>query len=104
MCGKVSSNEFSLLGFVNILPLKVITFSHTGRRKSAFGDLERTNKSCFGFQVVSVEPFRESIYRIHKAANLTHNTDKITIVENAVSDVRGEATIKENGDNQGDTR
>ena len=63
-----------------------------------------SDKSCFCFQVVSVEPFRESIYRIHKAANLTHNTDKITIVENAVSDVRGEATIKENGDNQGDTR
>ena len=63
-----------------------------------------SDKSCFCFQVVSVEPFRESIYRIHKAANITHNTDKITIVENAVSDVRGEATIKENGDNQGDTR
>lgn len=55
-------------------------------------------------QVLAVEPYTESIYRLHKAASLDGHAQRITVVQNAVSDTRDAATIRENGDNQGDTR
>lgn len=58
----------------------------------------------FRFEVVAVEPNKESIWRLHKAANLSAHVGRITVVQNAVSDARGDATIRQNGDNQGDVR
>ncbi len=40
--------------------------------------------------VMSVEPFRDSILRIHKAAHLEGLTEKITLSTNAVSNKRNE--------------
>ncbi len=56
------------------------------------------------FQVIAVEPYRESIYRIHQAASTSQLTSQITVLENALSDTRGPATIRQSGDNQGDTK
>ena len=57
-----------------------------------------------GRRVIAVEPLVDSIYRIHRAAQMENVADRISVVHNAVADVRMIATIRRTGDNQGDTR
>lgn len=57
-----------------------------------------------GHQVVAVEPLLDSIHRIHLAAQREKLGKRITILRNAVADVRVLSTIRKSGDNQGDTR
>lgn len=57
-----------------------------------------------GHHVVAVEPLLDSIHRIHLAAQLEKLCNRITILRNAIADVRALSTIRKSGDNQGDTR
>ncbi len=55
-----------------------------------------------GRKVVTVEPFIENIYRIHKAAVLENLVDNIVLIQNAVSDKRNEVKLlQENSKNIG---
>lgn len=60
--------------------------------------------AAMGRKVVAVEPYLNSIYRIHRAAVILNATSQITVVNNAVSDVRTVGIIKSSGNNQGDIR
>ena len=57
-----------------------------------------------GHQTVAVEPFLESVYRLHKGALLSEVEDNLIIVRNAIADVRVKGQVVASGDNQGDTR
>jgi len=57
-----------------------------------------------GHRVVAVEPMLDSIQRLHRAAQIDHTADNIQIVHNAVAEIRTRATLRPNGDNQGDAR
>ena len=57
-----------------------------------------------GHRVVAVEPLPESLYRLHKAAQLGHTADRIVALENAVADVRTSAEVLDNFENKGDTK
>ena len=57
-----------------------------------------------GHRVVAVEPVTDSIRRLHRAAQLEQLTQHITVVHNAVADVRTRATLRQSGHNQGDSR
>ena len=57
-----------------------------------------------GRKVVAVEPLRENLLRLHQAAVLAGTESQIIVLQNAISDTRGVATIKKSGTNQGDTR
>ena len=57
-----------------------------------------------GHPVVAVEPFYDSIYRIHRALQIEKLSTQVTVIHNAVSDYRTKATLLTSGDNQGDTR
>lgn len=57
-----------------------------------------------GQQVVAVEPVLDSIKRLQHAAYLEDVTQRITVVYNAVADVRTKATLRQSGHNQGDSR
>lgn len=57
-----------------------------------------------GRRVVAVEPVRDSIERLCHAAQLEQLTQHISIVHNAVEDVRMRATLRQSGHNQGDSR
>jgi FkbM family methyltransferase len=46
--------------------------------------------ASFGRDVVCVEPFHDNIIRVHKAANLSNITKKITLIKNAISNTRNE--------------
>ncbi|RNA25838.1 hypothetical protein BpHYR1_020932 [Brachionus plicatilis] len=46
-----------------------------------------------GRDVVAVEAFSENIFRFHKAANLNNVIEKITLLNNAISDKKGLTTI-----------
>ena len=50
-----------------------------------------------GHDVISIEPFYENILRIHKASSLENTTNKITVIQNALSNRRNE--IKKLGKN-----
>ena len=55
-----------------------------------------------GHKVVAVEPFAESRYRIHMAVQLEQLQNLITLVKNPVTNKRMKATVRTNGNNQGD--
>ena len=57
-----------------------------------------------GLRVVAVEPFVDSVRRIHQAALIDQIADRVTVVNNAVADRRTTATLRQSGDNQGDAR
>jgi FkbM family methyltransferase len=57
-----------------------------------------------GRLVVAVEPFIDSIRRLHRAAQIDHTADSIHVVNNAIAEVRTKATLRPSGDNQGDAR
>lgn len=57
-----------------------------------------------GCRVVAVEPVLDSIERLQHAAQLEDMTERITVVHNAVADVRTKATVRRTGHNQGDSR
>jgi len=57
-----------------------------------------------GHQVVSVEPLLDNIARLGAAARKAGTQDRITVLHNAVADVRTTAQIIENYENKGDTR
>lgn len=57
-----------------------------------------------GQQVVAVEPVLDSIERLQHAAHIEEVTERITVVYNAVADVRMKATLRQSGHNQGDSR
>lgn len=57
-----------------------------------------------GREVVAVEPYVNSVRRLHMAVTLENVTASVVVVQNAVSDVRTAATVRRTGDNQGDTR
>lgn len=57
-----------------------------------------------GHKAVAVEPLVDNILRIHRSAQIEQLFDKITVVRNAVADVRTSGTVRTSGDNQGDTR
>ena len=54
-----------------------------------------------GRQVLAVEPFIDSAYRIHKAAFIENLQDRIILLLNAVSNRRGTAWLRPNPDNIG---
>lgn len=54
-----------------------------------------------GHKVVAVEPLDMNVLRLHKAAGMAHTEKKITLLQNGVSNVRGEYTIDINPDNVG---
>ena len=43
-----------------------------------------------GLDVISVEPFHDNVLRIHKAATYEHLQNKITLLQNAISNKRNE--------------
>ena len=43
-----------------------------------------------GHHVISVEPFHDSLLRIHKASHLEHTQNKIVLINNAISNRRRE--------------
>ena len=48
-----------------------------------------------GRNVLTVEPFYDNILRIHKAANISNTSSRITLVTNAISNKRGEIKMLE---------
>ena len=54
-----------------------------------------------GRQVIAVEPYIENIYRLQKAAQVAGVTEKITLLQNAVSNNHAVIQLKMNRDNQG---
>jgi FkbM family methyltransferase len=57
-----------------------------------------------GRRVVSVEPMLDSIQRLHRAALIDRTADRIIVVHNALAEIRTKATLRPDGDNQGDAR
>ena len=57
-----------------------------------------------GHSVLSVEPFSENIVRFHRSVELGHLQDRITLLQNAISNERSRGKLKLSIDNQGDTR
>ena len=57
-----------------------------------------------GHDVVAIEPFEDSIYRLHKSAILSKTQERILVLKNAVADRRTLAFLRTSGNNQGDTR
>ena len=60
--------------------------------------------AALGRKVLAVEPNLNSIYRIHRAAVITNSTSQITVLHNAISDIRVKGTLFGGGDNKGDVR
>ena len=55
-----------------------------------------------GLRVLAVEPYYDSILRLHKAARIERLEDKITLVQNAISNKRNETKLlQESSDNIG---
>ncbi len=46
-----------------------------------------------GLRVLTVEPFYDNILRLHKASRIEKIEDKITLVQNALSDKKGETKL-----------
>ena len=57
-----------------------------------------------GHDVVAVEPNAESVDRLRRAAALGNSTERITILDNSVTDSCGPVNLLLNEVNQGDTR
>ena len=57
-----------------------------------------------GHPVVAIEPYMENIKRFDKAVEVAGLQNDIVLLENAISDVRTDATLYQTGDNQGDIR
>ena len=57
-----------------------------------------------GHKVVAVEPYLPSLKRFHKAITIGNLSNRIRVLQNAVSDKREVVNIKANIDNQGDAR
>ena len=55
-------------------------------------------------KILAMEPNINSIYKIHRAAVLTNSTSRITVLQNAVSDIRTQGTLYGGGENKGDVR
>ncbi|KAK2153876.1 hypothetical protein LSH36_282g02013 [Paralvinella palmiformis] len=60
--------------------------------------------SKMGHKVIAVEPHRESIYRLHRALYIEGLGDNVYVLENGISDKRGDAVLRLSGNNQGDHR
>lgn len=52
-----------------------------------------------GRKVISAEPFHDNILRLHKACNLENTCNKITLIKNAISDVRDRIMLLAKNDN-----
>ena len=57
-----------------------------------------------GHPVVAVEPYFDSIYRLHRSLQIERLFDHVVVVHNAVAEERRLASLINSGDNQGDTR
>ncbi len=60
--------------------------------------------AAIGHQVLAVEPNIHNIVRLHRAAQQGQLETRITLLQNAISNVRGVAKIRYSTNNQGDTQ
>jgi FkbM family methyltransferase len=49
--------------------------------------------ASFGRSVIAIEPFYDNYIRLHKSAILTNVTNKITLLTNAVSNIKNEEKV-----------
>lgn len=52
-----------------------------------------------GLRVLTVEPFYDNILRLHKAARIERVEDKITLIQNALSNKRNETKLLQPSNN-----
>ena len=60
--------------------------------------------ASLGRKVVTIEPLLDNVKHLHKAVKINCVEDRVVVLNNAVSNTRGEARLGLSLDNQGDTR
>jgi 2-polyprenyl-3-methyl-5-hydroxy-6-metoxy-1,4-benzoquinol methylase len=83
---KYLNYSYFLFNFQFLFQLKVLDIGANIGQYSLYA-------ASFGRSVIAIEPFYDNYIRLHKSAILTNVTNKITLLTNAVSNIKNEEKI-----------